>query len=162
MYASSSLSGVQRAEAIALFEAGYASKSVAVRMGVSRAATHNLYQRWRIRGSGALVTNPNKRTFSFEFKLAIVQRVLAGETNVALAQEFDLSSPRIVEKWVQAYRREGEDGLRPKTRGRPRGAPVVPGHQESELEQLRRENQRLRAENAYLGKLRALRAQKRR
>ena len=33
---------------------------------------------------------------------------------------------------------------------------------ESEVEQLRRENERLRAEVAYLGKLRALRSQQRR
>ncbi|PKW15337.1 hypothetical protein [Saccharopolyspora spinosa] len=40
-------------------------------------------------------------------------------------------------------------------------ADQAPG-EESELEALRRENERLRAENAYLGKLRALRAQEQR
>jgi hypothetical protein len=52
--------------------------------------------------------------------------------------------------------------LRPKPKGRPRKNPEAPARPESELEQLRRENERLRAENAYLGKLRALREQQRR
>ena len=79
-----------------------------------------------------------------------------------LAAEADLSSPVLLKTWVRAYRREGADALRPKPKGRPRKPdgplPVEP----SELERLRRENERLRAEVAYLGKLRALRAQKQR
>jgi transposase-like protein len=161
MYASSSLSEAQRAEAVALFEAGYGHEAVASRLRVSFTAARNLYHRWRIRGSGALVTKPTKRSFSFEFKLDVVRRAMAGETKLALAQEFDLSSPRLVEKWVAAYRAEGEEGLRPKPPGRPRKTSEGPKREESELERLRRENERLRAENAYLGKLRALRAQER-
>jgi transposase len=162
MYASSSLTTAQRAEAVALFEAGHGARAVASRLNVSRRAARNLHHRWRIRGSGALVTKPTKRTFSFEFKLEAVRRAMAGETKPALAQELDLSSPRLIEKWVNTYRAEGEEGLRPRPRGRPPATPGGPERQESELEQLRRENERLRAENAYLGKLRALRAQERR
>ncbi len=162
MYASSSLSEAQRADAVALFHAGYGYDAVASQLQVSPTAARNLHHRWRIRGSGALVTKPTKRTFSFEFKRDIVRRALAGETKIALAQEFDLSSPRLVEKWVNIYRAEGEDGLRPKPKGRPRKTPAGPERQESELARLRRENERLRAENAYLGKLRALREQGRR
>ena len=162
MYASSSLSEAQRAEAVALFETGHGSRAVASHLQVSRKAIRNLHHRWRIRGSGALVTKPTKRTFSFEFKLEVVRRAMAGETKLALAREFDLSSPRLIEKWVNAYRTEGEEGLRPKPPGRPSGTSGGPERQESELERLRRENERLRAENAYLGKLRALREQERR
>jgi transposase-like protein len=162
MYASSSLSEAQRVEAIALFDAGYGHKAAASQLQASRWAIQRLYHRWRIRGSGALVTKPTKRTFSFEFKHDIVRRALAGESKLALAQEFDLSSPRLIEKWLNIYRTEGEDGLRPKPKGRPRETPARPERQESELARLRRENERLRAENAYLGKLRALREQGRR
>ena len=51
--------------------------------------------------------------------------------------------------------------MRPKPKGRP-GKARFPPVELSELERLRRENERLRAEVAYLGKLRALRAQERR
>jgi transposase-like protein len=73
-----------------------------------------------------------------------------------------LSSPRLLETWVRAYRLEGADALRPKPKGRPRKPDAPPPAELPELERLRRENERLRAEVAYLGKLRALRAQDRR
>lgn len=101
-----------------------------------------------------------KRSFTFEVKLEIVRRFVAGEaTAIELAREHELSSPRLVQNWVRAYRREGEEGLRPKPKGRPAAAADSSGP--SELEQLRAENLRLSAENAYLKKLRALREQRR-
>jgi transposase-like protein len=66
------------------------------------------------------VTKPTKQSYSFEFKLALVERFLAGETAPDLAAEADLSSPVLVKTWVRAYRREGADALRPKPKGRPR------------------------------------------
>jgi transposase-like protein len=108
-----------------------------------------------------LVSRPPK-SYSFEFKLALVQRFLAGETGPDLAVEAGLASRELLQKWVRVYRLEGEDGLRPKPKGRPAKSASPPPAELSELERLRRENERLRAEVAYLGKLRALRAQERR
>jgi transposase-like protein len=162
MRARSSLSEDQRAAAVALFEAGWAGHAVATRLGVSWPAIDRLYDRWRVRGRGALVVKSVKPSFTFEFKLEVVRRFLAGETKVALAREFDLSSPKMIETWARKYRNEGADGLRPKRAGRPPKPAGVESTEVSELEQLRRENERLRAEVAYLGKLRALRAQERR
>lgn len=122
------------------------------------------------------------KSYSFEVKLALVQRFLAGESGQELAVEAGLSSRQQLQRWVRIYRLEGEDGLRPKRTGRPGRDQAVPGAtpakpaaapprkrgakeqagEVSELEQLRRENELLRAEVAYLGKLRALRAQERR
>lgn len=145
----SSLSEQQRESAVALFETGYGENAVATRLGVSRTAVRRLRDRWRLRGAGALMMKPGKRSFTFEFKLEVVRRFLAGEaSSVELAREHDLSSPKLVETWVRLYRREGEDALRPKPKGRPVAAPDPSGP--SELEELRRENLRLSAENAYL------------
>ena len=161
----SSLSEAQRVLAVAWFEEGLGCSSVARRLVVAHDPVKLLYQRWRIWGRGALVTRPTKRSYSFEFKLAVVERFLAGEPVTALAAEYELSSPQLVKAWARRYRREGADGLRPKPKGRPPKAakdPDAPARPESELEQLRREVERLRAENAYLGKVRALREQQRR
>lgn len=158
----SSLSEEQRVAAVALFDAGHGAQSVATQLGIGGRAVGRLYDRWRIRGGGALVTKPTRRSFSFEVKRDIVLRFLAGETTRALAQEFDLSSPKLIEAWVRTYRAEGEDGLHTKPKGRPRRGPETPVRDLSEVEQLRREVERLQAEVAYLGKLRALRAQERR
>jgi transposase len=170
MRPTSSLSEDQRVAAVALFEVGLGVRAVASSLGVGRPPVKRLYDRWRVRGTGALVAKPRDRqSYSFEFKLEVVRRYLAGETKVELAREFDLSSPKLIEMWARKYRNEGEDGLRPKQPGRPPkepGRPAKPADigsgEVSELEQLRRENERLRAQVAYLGKLRALRAQERR
>lgn len=162
MHARSSLSEVQREAAVAWFEKGIADSAAATLLGVSRPPVRVLYRRWKIHGRGALVAKPTKQVYSFEFKLALVERFIAGETAPDLAAEVGLSSPTLLKTWARAYRREGPDALRPKSKGRPK-APDAPRPAEvSELERLRRENERLRAEVAYLGKLRALRAQERR
>lgn len=162
MRGDSSLTVEQRVAAVGLFGDGWARRAVATRLGVSVWAVGELYDRWRLRGSAALVSKPTKRSFSFEFKLTVVQRFLAGETKRDLAGEFDLSSPKLIEAWVRGYRDEGEDGLRPKRRGRPPVSDDQRSGGDSELQALRRENERLRAENAYLGKLRALRVSEQR
>ncbi|WP_324013271.1 helix-turn-helix domain-containing protein [Microbacterium sp. JZ37] len=104
---------------------------------------------------------PTKASYSFERKLEIVTRFLAGETKAELAREFDLSSPKLIETWARRYRNEGEDALRPKRTGRPPERNADPS-EATELERLRRENARLQAQVAYLGKLRALMEQQRR
>jgi transposase len=154
----SSLCERQREAAVALFEAGYGEKAVSTRLGVSETAVRRLRERWRLRGAGALMMKPGKRSFTFEFKLDVVRRFVAGEASaLELAREYDLSSPKLVEGWVRAYRSEGEDALRPKPKGRPAKPAETSG--DSELQRLRAENLRLSAENAYLKKLRALREQ---
>lgn len=98
---------------------------------------------------------PTKRQYPFELKLAIVERFLAGETKASLAREDGMSAPKLIEAWARIYRREGEAGLRRKPKDRRPGVAASPVAQ-SELVRLRRENQRLTAENVYLGKLAAL------
>lgn len=160
MRANSLLTPSQRHQAIAWFEQGRADRSVATTLGVPRGPIRRLYQRWRIHGQGVLVAQQAKKSYSFEFKIEAVRRFLAGEPKTDLAKELELSSPKLLETWVRTYRNQGQEGLRPKRRGRPpKSATPEP---ESELEQLRRENEFLRAQNAYLGKLRALREQGRR
>jgi transposase len=154
------LAEAQREAAVALFEKGVGYRAAARLLDAPRVPVRALYGRWRIHGQGVLVSRPAK-SYSFEFKLALVERFLAGETGPDLAVEAGLASRELLQKWVRAYRLEGEDGLRPKPKGRPR-KPDSPPVELPELERLRRENERLRAEVAYLGKLRALREQGRR
>lgn len=99
-----------------------------------------------------------KRSYPFEVKVAVARRFLDGESKTDLAIEYELSSARLVYAWARRLREQGEDGLRP----RPKGRPATQESSGDEVEALRRENARLRAENAYLGKLRALVEQQRR
>jgi transposase-like protein len=158
----SSLSEQQRIAVLALFEEGRGSKAVASYLRVSRRAVEHLHGLWQVRGGDALVARSTKQTFTFETKYEVVQRFLGGETRIALAQEFGIASPKTVQVWARIYAREGEDGLRPKPKGRPHKDPDAPPREETELERLQRENEYLRTEVAYLKKLKALIAQERR
>src|SRR5690606_23933359 len=100
MHPRSSLTHAQRERAVALFEQGLRDKSVATTLGVSRYAVRSLLQRWQIRGRGALAAKPTKQTYTFDTKLALVQRCLAGETPLAVAQDAGLSSPVLLRTWM--------------------------------------------------------------
>jgi transposase len=155
------LTEAQRGAAVALFEQGLGFKAVASHLGVGRLPVRKLYLRWGVRGKGVLVGKPTKSSYSFEFKREVVRRAVDdGDTAEQLAREFELSSGQLVRSWVQAYRCHGEEGLRPKPKGRPAKDPCPPTSAEmTDLQRLEQENLRLRAENAYLKKLQALRAQ---
>lgn len=159
MQASSSISESQRECLVELFEQGLGYLTAANRLGIGRDVSRNLYKRWRLHGRLCLVKRRTYQKYSFEIKKEVVERFLAGETRMELAKEFDLSSDEQVRMWVHDWREGGDDALRPKPKGRPRGSakPVVV----TEEDKLRRELERLRAENAYLKKLRDLRNQRR-
>jgi len=118
MYSGSTLSHSDAVSAVGLFEQGFTAKSVAISLDLARYPVQMLYQRWQLRGSGALVTR-DRRQYDFETKLEIVRRHIKGESGRALSEEYCLPSPSTVANWTGIYRREGEDGLRPKPRGRP-------------------------------------------
>ena len=160
MYLASTLSRSDAGSAVELFEQGFTARSVAISLDLAQNPVQMLYQRWQLRGRGALVTR-DRRQYDFQTKLEIVRRHVNGESGRVLAEEYDLPSPTTVANWAVIYRRDGEDGLRPKQRGRPT---AEPGKRppDNEIEALRKENEKLRAEVAYLGKLRALRSQERR
>ncbi|QBZ29768.1 hypothetical protein E4653_07955 [Corynebacterium diphtheriae subsp. lausannense] len=91
--------------------------------------------------------------------MEILRRHKAGEFKSDLAKEYGLSSPALINHWVWQVNKGGPDALRPKPKGRPKGparpAPVT------EEDKLRRENELLKAEVAYLKKMRDLRDQRR-
>lgn len=151
MHARSSLSQRQREALVELFEAGLASRAAANRLGVGRDAVRRLERGWKLRGRLCLMEKPFKQQYSFEVKKAVVERFLAGESKMQLAAAFGLSSADYVGKWARQWREGGDAALMPKPTGRPKGskapAPL------SETDRLRRENQRLQAENAYLKKI---------
>jgi transposase len=157
------MSAAQRSAAVALFEQGWRYWATATHLGVSPWAVRDLHRRWGLHDRRALVGKPTKTSYTFEFKLEAVCRVVdGGATAEQLAQEHGLSSGKLVQSWVRTYRRLGEDGLKPKLKGRQPKSIDAPPDDLTDLQRLEQENLRLRAENAYLKKLRALMAHERR
>lgn len=159
MRARSSLSEEQREQLVGLFEQDLGFAAAASRIGVRHDPARSLYRRWFLHGRLCLVEKPTKKQYSFEVKKEVVDRFLAGETRMDLAKEFELSSPQQVKGWVSKWRKGGDEALRSKPKGRPKGSakPALL----TEEDRLLREVEKLRAENAYLKKLRDLRNQRR-
>ena len=99
-----------------------------------------------------------KTSYSGEFKQSVVEYMHANHLSGAEAAEYFNLGNRVVYKWERIYYEEGPDALYEERRGRPRmsSKPKKKEINEKDKEDLIAEVQRLRAENAYLKKLRAL------
>lgn len=105
-----------------------------------------------------------KAVYSVQFKLDVVQFVL--ETRASFpqaAKHFNLNRSALVASWFNAFQKAGIGGLKPKGRGRS-SMPKKPSHDKNNEanhltpnQELVRENELLRLENAYLKKLKAFR-----
>ena len=61
---------------------------------------------------------------TLEFKLNVVNLYLTGEMSYqSLANELKISNPAIITRWVNDFRKQGIEGLKPKKRGRPSKMP---------------------------------------
>ena len=98
---------------------------------------------------------PNKR-YTPEFKQTVVETMMREKLSYCeAARQFDVSNHHRVADWERIYLMEGPEGLYIERRGR--GSKGRPTKFPKEVEEdLLREVQRLRAENAYLKKLQAL------
>jgi transposase-like protein len=98
---------------------------------------------------------PNKR-YTGEFKQMVVETMLRDKLSYReAARQFDISDHSRVTSWEQIYLTEGPTGLYIERRGRSSKGRPAKFPKEVE-EDLLKEVQRLRAENAYLKKLQAL------
>lgn len=111
---------------------------------------------------GIMGSNKN-RTYSFEFKLYVVELYLTTEASYReVALSVGIYDPSTIVKWVNDYRKAGIDALRPKRKGMKhtvsRTKKNKPNKDNQEyLKELEEENLRLRIENAFLKELRRLR-----
>ena len=118
-------------------------------------------------GNKGLMRSREKKNYSFEFKMHVVELYLTTEVSYReLALSLGINNPPMIAKWVTDYRAVGPDALRPKRKGRKpkvsKTKKIIPntGKEKAEseyLKQLEDENLRLRIENAYLKELRRLR-----
>ena len=150
-----------RKRALELFEAGFGKLSASSSLGIPVGAVEKWFYAYKAVGpEGPLNMGRTHNSYSFETKLAFARMVVDG--GAALADAMDahgVVSRTSAQRWCKAYREGGEEALRPKPRGRPKGSPAgqrAPATREEELEIRVR---KLEAENAYLKKLEALRAE---
>lgn len=118
-------------------------------------------------GDDGLRRSREKKKYTFEFKLSVVESYLTTEVSYReLAMSVGISNPSIISTWVNDYRAVGPEALRPKRKGRkakvskPKKTTPITEKEKADaeyLKQLEEENLKLRIENAYLKELRRLR-----
>ncbi len=120
-----------------------------------------------LRGLDGLKHKPTNKDWSAEERFELVAKVLAGYSIKSVAIEAGICDGQL-SQWVRRYKLNGYDGLQLK-KGRTSKDPIMSkkekpkeltASEKEELILLRRQNEYLRAENAYLKKLRALIVQK--
>jgi len=123
-------------------------------------------------GDDGLRRSREKKNYSFEFKLHVVELYLSSEVSYQdLAISQGINSHAMISKWVNDFRITGPDALRPKKKGRKKSldskkkaknavqlVDETPIDTRAEhVKQLEDELLKLRIENAYLKELRRLR-----
>ncbi|KAA8815091.1 IS3 family transposase [Bifidobacterium rousetti] len=136
--------------------------SLANRFGVSRNTTRKWVLSYRIGGEAALMgERGGNRKYDYETKLAaVLDHVEHGLTKAEVMERYGIASIAPLERWCRDYRTGGPDALRPKPKGRPKGARSRPKPEPTRERLLEEENAYLRARVAYLEKARALLASK--
>jgi len=117
-----------------------------------------------VRESGyeSLKVRNTKSVYSSDFKLDVLNYYLtSGEGIKTVAAKYSLSAPSLISNWKKAYEDYGIAGLSPKQKGHPNLSKKIKKKPSAMKElsrekQLERENELLRAELAFIKKLRAL------
>lgn len=139
-------------------------RELAERYGVGRTTLRSWIDRYRVHGAQSL--RRKYAEYSVAFKLSVLGRMeREALSRQQAAAMFDIrGGGGVVTKWLRQYHEGGPEALNPKPRGRPKKMPtpkppkdLPPQSDEaSALEALRKENEYLRAEVAYLKKVQAL------
>ena len=84
----------------------------------------SMIRRWvcayKSQGIEGLKAKRKNTKYPLEFKLNVVNLYLKGEMSYqSLANELKISNPSIITRWVNDFRKQGIEGLKPKKRGRP-------------------------------------------
>jgi len=145
-----------------LFADGHGYTSVAGLLDVPKRTVKGWLRIWRAGGTTGLTSmGKNYSKYSYETKLSAARAVVdEGMTRSEAMSKFGIMSEAPISRWVKAYREGGAEALRPKPKGRPPGSSAKPKELTREQE-LERRVQKLEAENAYLKKSIALKAEKR-
>ena len=150
-----------RREALELIKAGAGKDTLARRLAMPRQTAGKWIILYRSGGEEAVMGGNGSRRYDWETKVAAARdHVENGLTKTEVMARHGIASVAPLERWCREYRAGGPEALRPKPRGRPKGAKSGPRPRPTREQELAEEVAYLKAKVAYLEKLRALRAQK--
>ena len=150
-----------RREALRLIEAGVGKRSLARRFAMPVQTAEKWIMLYRSNGGEAVMGTTGNRRYGWETKVAAARDHVENGLSVAeVMARYGIASIAPLQRWCREYRAGGAEALRPKPKGRPKGAKSKPRPKPTREQELTEEVAYLKAKVAYLEKLRALRAQK--
>ena len=149
-----------RRRAVELFEQGYGYEAVANLLVIPKDTMRQWLYKCRSNGSeGVLTIGGKQKKYTFEMKVTATKAVVdRGMSKLEAMKAYDIASLSSLERWCRLYRAGGEQALLPKPKGRPKGVGTkdrLKTHEQELEERIRK----LEAENAYLKKSIALKAE---
>ena len=147
-------------------QGGY--RNISKKYGIHQCLVDRWVANYRQYGEKGLARSRQQKSYTFEFKLNVVELYLRSELSYQeIALQVGMTNPTLIARWVKDYRAAGLAALRPKKKGQKRSMNKDKIIQEIEksdseeqeefLKKLQEENLYLRIENAYLKELRRLR-----
>ena len=139
-------------------EGGY--KSLAEQFSIANKSTVTKWVKiYEAMGEAGLKRRKTDKSYSVQLKSDVLQYKLRTEESYqSVALKFGIHEPSIIANWMRIWREKGIDGLS-KPKGRPSMNKKKKQKKDDKMltkeQQLEREIELLRAENAYLKKLRA-------
>lgn len=136
---------------------------IAKRFGIpNKSLVEQWVRQYKEFGYKGIERRKKKKKYSMNFKMDVLNYYYqSGLSLLDVAVKFDIPSPTRIRSWEKEYSAHGIDGLKPKQKGRPfmskqsKRKIFIPKKMTREQE-LEHENELLRAELAFIKKLRAL------
>ncbi|WP_367109598.1 transposase, partial [uncultured Psychrobacter sp.] len=144
---------------IAYYKQGHSGHATSEKFSVNPRFVSKWVEQYQHGGIDAIKPKVDRTKYSSDFKYKVLAVMLSeGLSQSETALRFTISSPALISHWHNAYRHYGMSGLTSKYKGsNPMTSPITDKPDEDKtLAELKRENEYLRAENAYLKKLDAL------
>lgn len=147
----------RKARVIEFFEAGNLSlHEMSRRLNLDRAVIKTWHSIYKHHGKQGLL-NPPCTPRDESFKLEVVQYMIeTAKPTFEVAGRFNLHSRATLWKWMKKYMSEDDWSLYYLRREQRDHMKKDNSKEQTDLEKVKKENELLRAENAYLKKLRAL------
>ena len=145
-----------RREALELIKAGAGKGVLAGRLAIPAYTARNWIRLYRSGGEEAVMGSNGSRRYDWETKVAAARdRVEGGMTKTEVMARYGVASVTALQRWCREYRAGGAEALRPRPKGRPKGARSKPKPKPTREQELAEQVAYLKAKVAYLEKLRA-------
>ena len=148
----------EKLDVIKMHEDGAGIKRIAKRLGLSKSLITLWLEQYKQHGKDGFMRLPYNCRYNFEEKCQIICEIEEKHVPLHVVSAKYRVARSTLRCWRQIVRRDGYEALREVKYGRKYASMGRPKKKEpvTELEKLQRENELLRAENAYLKKLKAL------